>query len=251
MKLQDRVALVTGAGGGQGRAVALRFAQEGASLALTDLDADRLAETAALTERVGADTLSHVGDITDSADVRGLVAMAIQRFGQVDILYNNAGVYWADRDGPVDELAEEVWDRIIAINLRSIYLCCKYTIPWMVRRGSGVVVNVASVAAFAGDEACHAYPASKSALLALTRSLAQRYGPLGIRAVVLAPGFIDTPMAAPFMAEAAIREQVIKSTMLRRIGIPEDIAAAALFLVSDDAAFVTGSMLVVDGGLMK
>jgi NAD(P)-dependent dehydrogenase (short-subunit alcohol dehydrogenase family) len=251
MRFNERVVMITGAGSGQGRAVAEGFAREGARVALMDLDADGLEATRRRIEAAGGLVLDYAGDVADSAAVQQMVAMTIERFGQIDVLYNNAGVYWADRDGPVDVLAEEVWDRILAINLRGTFLCCKYVLPGMLQRQQGVIINVASVAAFAGDEACHAYPASKSALLALTRSMAQHYGPRGVRVVVIAPGFIDTPMAAPFLADADTREKVIAATMLRRVGQPDDIANVALFLASDQASFVTGSMVVVDGGLMK
>ncbi|MBM4030139.1 MAG: SDR family oxidoreductase, partial [Planctomycetes bacterium] len=193
MKLREKVAVVTGAGSGQGRAVALLFAQEGARVVVGDVNAQGADETVSFIVAAGGKAVATAGDLSKASAAQALVAAALDAYGRLDILYNNAGVFWADRDAPTAELEEHVWDRILDINLKSVYLCCKYALPELIR-SRGCIINVSSVAGYAGDKDFHAYPASKGAMLSFTRSLAQKYGPQGVRANVLCPGFIETPM---------------------------------------------------------
>lgn len=251
MRLSGRVALITGAGSGQGRAVALRFAAEGASVAVLDLDAASARLTAELIEQQGGAALALAGDVSHEDEVRAAIEQMASHWGALHILYNNAGVFWPGRDGTVAEVPSETWRRILEINLDGVYLCCKYAVPHLLRHAPSCIINVSSVAGFAGDQLYHAYAASKSALHALTRSIALCYGPQGLRANLICPGFIETPMVSDLLADAALRAQIVGTTALRRLGQPKDVAAAAIFLASDEASFVTGATLVVDGGLVK
>jgi NAD(P)-dependent dehydrogenase (short-subunit alcohol dehydrogenase family) len=245
------VALITGAGSGQGRAVAVRFAAEGASVGVLDRDAASARRTAELIEGQGGFALPLAADVSKEEEVQAAVERVASRCGSLHILYNNAGVFWPERDGTVAEVSPETWRRVLGINLDGVYLCCKYAVPHLLRCAPSCIINVSSVAGFAGDQMYHAYAASKSALHALTRSIALRYGPEGLRANLICPGFIETPMVSHLLADEGVRASVVGTTALRRLGRPEDVAAAALFLASDEAGFVTGTTLVVDGGLVK
>lgn len=249
-RLRDRRIVVTGAAGGQGRAVARRLLAEGASLALVDLDRavlDGLAGELAAGERV----VAIAADVGDETAVAAAIALAADRLGGLDALYNNAGVYWPDRDAPADALELSVWEDVLRINATGVFLCCKHSLPHLLRTQRGVIVNVSSTAGHAGDPQAHAYAASKGALLAFTRSLAQRYGPLGLRAVALCPGFVATGMVDFALEDESIASAVRDATALRRFGDPEEIAAVAAFLLSDDASFVTSCAFDVHGGLVK
>lgn len=248
MKLAGRRALVTGGAGGQGRAVARRFVEEGCAVALIDVDERGLEEVA---RQLGAEVLALVTDGRDEPAVAAAVARAATALGGLDILYNNAGVYLPDRDAPVDALELAVWREVIDINATSVFLCCKHALPHLLASGRGVVVNVASTAAYAGDPDCHAYAASKGALLALTRSIAQRWGAQGLRAVALCPGFVSTPMTDFARASPAVWSAIEEATALKRAGTPEEVAAVAAFLVSDDASYLTSCAIDVHGGLVK
>jgi len=248
--LVGRRILVTGAAGGQGAAVARRLAASGAALALTDLPGEALDRVVAELED-GGRVVSIGADVTDEAQVSAVCTRATAVLGGLDGLYNNAGVYWHDRDAPVDRLPREVWDAVLAVNVTGPYLFCKHALEALRRSGRGVVVNVASTAGHAGDPDCHAYAASKGALIALTRSIAQRYGVDGLRAVALCPGFVETAMVDFAVADATIAERVRRATALRRLGQPDEIAAVAAFLLSDDASFVTSVVIDAHGGLIK
>lgn len=248
MKLVGRRALVTGAAGGQGQAVARRFVDEGCAVALLDVDERGLGKVA---RQFGAEVLPIVADGRDEPAVAAAVARAATELGGLDILYNNAGVYLADRDAPVDTLELAVWREVIDANATSVFLCCKHALPHLLASGRGVVINVASTAAYAGDPDCHAYAASKGALLALTRSIAQRWGAQGLRAVALCPGFISTPMTDFARSNPTVWAAIEDATALKRAGTPEEVAAVAAFLVSDDASYLTSCAVDVHGGLVK
>jgi NAD(P)-dependent dehydrogenase (short-subunit alcohol dehydrogenase family) len=246
-RLEDKVAVITGAASGIGAACALRFGAEGAQIVGLDVaepaaahrDAVEKAAPGALWERV---------DVRDEASIERAVAAALARFGRIDLLVNAAGV---SGFGAVDELAAEEWDRVVGINLRGTYLVSKHVVRGMKAQRSGSVVNLASVEGIEGVQAQAAYNASKGGVILLTRNMAIDYGGFGVRVNCLCPGFIDTPMTAvlktPGLEE--IRQRFIDLHMLKRPGRPEEVAACALFLCSDDASFVTGHALVVDGGM--
>lgn len=257
-QLQGRVALITGAGRGQGLIAARRFAAEGARVVVNDLDAESVKAAVASIRAAGGDAAEAVGDVSVSADVRRVLAVAQETFGGLDILYNNAGIgYSATRRFGIEmsdivNCREDDWRRILDINVGGVFLFCKYGIPLLIERGGGVILNTASIAALRGGTDAHAYTASKGAVAALTRAIAVTYGPRGIRANTLCPGVIDTEMIHETLIERDdIRTTLARSTPLRRIGTAEDIAEVALFLVSDASRFISGETLAVDGGLIQ
>ena len=237
-RLEGRTALVTGGGSGIGRAICLRFASDGASVVVADLVGERAEEVAA---EVGGRAVR--ADVTAAADVERMAAEA----GRIDVLVNNAGGGMAD---DLLEIDEDEWDADVERNLKSAYLCSKAVLPGMIEQGSGVIVNIVSVngLAFFANEP---YSAAKAGLISLTRSMATRYGRHGVRAVAIAPGTIRTPIWQERVDKAPeIFERLVRWYPLRRVGEPEDVAAAAAFLASDDAAWITGEVLRVDGGLL-
>jgi len=250
-RLEGRRALISGATGGQGEAVARRFVAEGARVALTDKSGERLGHLISDLIDEGHDAVAFPCDVRDEAEVEAVVKAAADTLGGLDVLYNNAGVYWPDRDAPVDRLERGVWDEILAINTTSVFLFSKHALKHLLAAGDGVILNVASVAAYAGDAQCHAYAASKGALIALTMSIAQCYGNAGLRANVICPGFIATPMVDWLLADASLTEKVTGATALARVGTPQEVASVAAFLASADAPFVTAGVIPVHGGLVK
>lgn len=246
-RLDGKVAFITGAASGIGAATALRFAREGAALAGFDLE--RAADGDwARAARAAPDCVFATGDVRDDAALEAAMSEAQRRLGRIDVLVNSAGV---GSGGPVHLISLEDWDRCIDINLKGTFLACRRALPRMLEQGSGSIVNVASVEGIEGFEGGSAYNASKGAVILLTRNLAIDYARRGIRANVICPGFVDTPLLRsllepPELAEA--RERIRDAHQLGRFGTPEEIANAALFLASDESSFVTGHSLVVDGG---
>jgi meso-butanediol dehydrogenase/(S,S)-butanediol dehydrogenase/diacetyl reductase len=245
-RLDDKVAVITGAASGIGGACALRFAQEGAKIAGLDV-ADPPPEHRDAVVKAAGDVLWAKVDVRDEASVERAIAAVIERFGRIDALVNAAGVAGF---GAVDELDAAEWDRVVGINLKGTYLVSKHVVRAMKTQGSGSIVHLASIEGLEGFQAQAAYNASKGGVVVLTRNMAIDYGPFGVRVNCLCPGYIETPMTNMLKAPGleGIREQFIALHHLKRAGKPEEVAACALFLCSDDASFVTGHALVVDGG---
>jgi len=248
MQLADRVAIITGGASGIGRATALLFAREGAAVIIADCNQPSGQAAAAEIEQSGGRAVFEPADVTLAADCRRIVDRAIKEFGRIDILFNNAGII---RRSTILDLSEEDWDRVMAVNVKSIYLLSREVIPHLQKQG-GTIINTASGWGLTGGAKAAAYCASKGAVVLLTKAMAVDHGPQNIRVNCICPGDTDTAMLrgeakqlgepdARFLADAANRP-------LGRIGRPEEIARAALYLASDAASFVTGTALVVDGG---
>jgi NAD(P)-dependent dehydrogenase (short-subunit alcohol dehydrogenase family) len=247
-RLEGKVAVITGGGSGIGRAASLLFAAEGASVVVGDWDERAGQETVARVTAAGGMAIFRRADVSRAADVAALVESGVRRFGALHVLYNNAGM-WSAEDGPSPLVPEDVWDRVLGVNLKGTYLGCKYGIPAMTRGGS--IINMTSVAALrAGKDNTDAYAASKGGVLALTRFIAVEHGARGIRCNCIAPGSIATPMTARSYEDPWVRQYWHDHTALRRVGQPEEVARAALFLASDESSYITGQVLVVDGGYM-
>jgi NAD(P)-dependent dehydrogenase (short-subunit alcohol dehydrogenase family) len=249
MRLENKVALITGAGMGQGRTACLIFAREGAKIVALDIDEAAGNKTVNLVKEQGGQAVYCNCDIADEKQVEKAVVDGINAFGQFNILYNNAGVLWRDKDFEVTRTTEESWDRVMNINLKGAVWVCKYGVPELIKAGGGSIINIASVSALLGfTTAQDAYTCSKGALVSLTRSLAIVYAKHKIRANTIHPGAVDTPMQKEWDDET--RKAIAEWVPLGRVGKPEDIANCALFLASDESAYVTGAEIVVDGGIM-
>jgi NAD(P)-dependent dehydrogenase (short-subunit alcohol dehydrogenase family) len=242
-----KVAFVTGAASGIGRAAALAFARAGASVVAADLAEQANQRTASLIEQSGGRAVAVRCDVTRSEDVRAALQQAVDAFGRLDVAFNNAGAEQAVK--PAAETTEEEWDRIIAINLRGVFLCLKYEIPLMLRQGGGAIVNTSSGAGVKGFGGGVAYAASKFGVVGLSKSAALDYAASNIRINAICPGITDTAMMQRFSGGTPEgREAVIAQEPIGRMGTPEEIAAAVVWLCSDAASFVLGHALVIDGG---
>jgi NAD(P)-dependent dehydrogenase (short-subunit alcohol dehydrogenase family) len=248
-RLDDKVALITGGASGMGKVASHLFAREGAKVVLTDV-ADEAGEAVAAAIRdVGAQAAYVHADVSRASDAEAMVRFAVDTFGGLTILYNNAGVF-PERDGSVTETAEEVWDLTIGINLKGVYLGCRYGIPAMIESGGGAIVNVASFVALMGAATPQiAYTASKGGVLSMTREIAVEFARQGVRANALCPGPIETPLLQELLADPARRQRRLVHIPMGRFGQAEEIAKAALFLASEESSYMTGAALVVDGGI--
>lgn len=248
-RLAGKVALITGAGSGIGRVAAELFAAEGAAVAVADVVGDAARATTEAITSGGGSALAVTVDVADETQVAAMVDVVVGRFGALHVLFNNAGIF-PDDDGGVLDTPPSTWDRVMHVNLKGVWLGCRAAVPAMIEAGGGSIVNVASFVALMGAATAQvAYTASKGGVLAFTRELAVEYARSGIRANALCPGPIDTPLLAELMSDPARKQRRMVHIPMGRLGRPEEIARAALFLASDEASFVTGSALVVDGGI--
>jgi NAD(P)-dependent dehydrogenase (short-subunit alcohol dehydrogenase family) len=246
MRLEGKVALITGGGSGMGKVAAELFAREGANVVLTDVN-DEAGETAALA--IGERAHFVHADVSKEADAGTMVQAATARFGRLDVLYNNAGVMLPD-DGSVHVTDESIWDATLAINVKGVAFGCKFGIPAMLESGGGSIINVASFVAWLGAATSQtAYTASKGAVLAMTREIAVEYARKGIRCNALCPGPIETPLLLALLSDEEKKQRRFVHIPMGRLGHAEELANAALFLASDDSSYMTGSSLIVDGGI--
>lgn len=248
--LDDRVAVITGGASGQGRAAALRFASVGARVAVADINDAGAAETVKLVEENGGEAIAVLADISVRADNENMIDAAMERWGRVDVLYNNAAVQMS---GHLLECTDDEWDVTIATNLDAVFWACRAAIPHMLEGGSGSIINTASVLGLIGSAGYCAYGAAKAGLVALTRQIAVEYGPI-VRANVIAPGSIDTPRFRKVaddmgMGREEFLEMLNRNIPLHRLGTADDVAGIALFLASDQSSYVTGAIIPADGGL--
>ena len=249
MRLKDKVCIITGAGSGIGRVTAVLFAKEGAKLVLNGRREDNTAQTLRLVKETGAQAIAVVGDVAIEADVQTLVAKAIETFGRIDVLFNNAGVGYSSgiNFGPVESVPTSEWEKVFAINLDSVFYATKYVLPHMICQKYGVVLNNASINGVVGCGA-ETYSATKGGMIAFTRACAVENGKHNIRFNCVSPGATDTPMIGELLKTGDFRARWTAAPALKGILSSEDIAYAALFLCSDEAAKITGQNLVVDGG---
>jgi meso-butanediol dehydrogenase/(S,S)-butanediol dehydrogenase/diacetyl reductase len=244
MQLQDKVALITGAGSGIGQVMAILFAKEGARVVIADLEPSHGEETLVTIRRNQGEAVFVEGDVSNAGHARLMVQAAVANYSRLDILVNSAGVLLM---GTVVDLDEKDWDRSIAVNLTGIFLCSRYVIPVMTAQGGGVILNVASTAGLGGGYHRTAYSASKGGIISLTRSMALDHSADGIRVTCLCPGPVDTPMLRDSTTPADV-DEICKTNPLGRLASPAEVASVVLCLVSDAASYVTGAVWTVDGG---
>lgn len=249
MRLADKVAIITGAAGGMGKLAAEVFAREGASVVVTDIAAKEGEEAARVIRDAGGKAIFVRANAANEDEVEHMVNAAVDAFGRVDILYNNAGIM-PEEDGSVTDVSEATWDKVMDVNLKSAFLCSKYTIPHMVKQGKGSIINIASFVAFMGCTVPQdAYTASKGGMLSLTKSFAVQYGKNGIRCNAICPGPIETPLLRYLWTSEEARNLRLNRIPLGRFGEAKDIVYMALYLASDESSWTTGAWLIVDGGI--
>jgi NAD(P)-dependent dehydrogenase (short-subunit alcohol dehydrogenase family) len=248
-RLAGKVAVITGAGSGLGRAAAGLFASEGAAVVVADVVAQAARDTVEKVTAAGGRAVAVTADVADESDVAAMVAAARDQLGGLHVLFNNAGIFPAD-DGGVLETPPATWDHVMNVNLKGVWLGCRGAIPAMIDSGGGSIINVASFVALMGAATAQvAYTASKGGVLAFSRELAVEYARRGIRANALCPGPIETPLLAELLADPERRNRRLVHIPMGRLARPDEVARAALFLASDESSFMTGSALVVDGGI--
>src|SRR5438876_204728 len=249
MRLANKAAIITGSASGMGQAAAELFASEGASVVVTDINEKAGAETAQTIRDNGGNAIFVKADVTRENEVQSLVETTIETFGRIDVLYNNAGVMLPE-DQSVVTNSEAIWDRVLDINLKSAFLCTKYTVPHMIKQGKGSIINIASFVALMGCTVPQdAYTASKGGMLSLTKSLAVQYGQNGIRCNAICPGPIETPLLRVLWTSEEARNLRLNRIPLGRFGEAKDVVYMALYLASDESSWTTGAWLMVDGGI--
>jgi len=249
MRLANKVALVTGAGSGIGRESALLFAKEGAKVVAVDINDVSGLETVSLVQAAGGEAAFFHADVSSPQDAQAMIAFAEETYGVLNVLFNNAGIFHPE-DGSVLDTPEDIWDRVIDVNMKGVFLGCKYGIPALLRAGGGSIINTASFVALLGAAVSQiAYTASKGGVLSLTREIAVEFARKNIRANALCPGPVETPLLAELLADPARRQRRLVHIPMGRFGQAKDMAYAALFLASDESAYVTGTSFVVDGGI--
>lgn len=253
-RLDSKIAIITGAAHGQGLAAARIFVEEGAKVAIFDIDGEAAEKAAADIGQSAA--IAVQCDVSDSTSVQSAIDQVKNRFGRIDVLHNNAGAAfrkggeWDEsQDGFTLDITEELFDKSIAVNLKSVFLMSKYVIPSMIEQGSGSVINVSSLAGPITGSSSHAYCAAKAGVVGLTRALALGYGPKGVRVNAICPGLVETPLVEHILSNKEWVDSFAQGAALRRIAQPDDMAKVALFLASDDSSYMTGSIVTVDGGV--
>jgi NAD(P)-dependent dehydrogenase (short-subunit alcohol dehydrogenase family) len=246
MRLENKVALITGGGSGIGKASCLLFAREGAKVVVVDLKKETAEATA---KQIGTNARPFGADVSKARDAEAMVAFAEKTFGRLDIVFNNAGVFHP-KDESVTSTPEDIWDMVIDINLKGVFFGCQYAIPALQRAGGGSIINTASFVAVMGAAVPQiAYTASKGGVLAMTREIAVEFARQNIRANALCPGPVETPLLAELLADPARRQRRLVHIPMGRFARPEEIASAALFLASDESSYVNGATFLVDGGI--
>lgn len=245
MRLQNKIAIITGAGSGIGRGIALAFVKEGAKVVVADWSEEGGKETVEQIRKIKGEAVFIKTDVSKAVDIDEMVKTCLDKFGRVDILVNNAGIV---KFGPLHETPEEDWDAVLNVNLKSVFLGSKRVIPEMLKQGRGKIINITSIAGLVGFENIGPYCASKGGIIALTREMALEYAKSKINVNCIAPGVIKTAMTKDILADPAQKQFFESSTPYPRLGEPEDIAMAAVYLASDESDFVNGHVLVVDGG---
>ncbi|PLT28226.1 SDR family NAD(P)-dependent oxidoreductase [Peribacillus deserti] len=246
MRLKGKAAIITGGGGGIGRAAALRFAQEGARVAVSDIQSEAGEETVRLIHELGGEAFYMKADVSTNEDIQYLVDRTSETYGGLHILFNNAGIGHSEVKGT--DLPEEEWDRVIDINLKGVWLGIKHAVPRLIESGGGSIINTSSLLGLKGQKYLTAYNASKGGVILLTQNAALEYGRHNIRVNAVAPGVIDTNIIDHWKKNEKKWPIISRANALGRIGTPEEVAQAVLFLASDEASFITGATLSVDGG---
>ncbi len=246
MRLLGKTAIITGGGGGIGRSTAIRFAKEGARVAVADIDSAIGEETVRLIKEDGGEAIFVKTDVTDSEQIKALINTTTSTYGALHIMFNNAGV--GNSEVRSVDLSEEEWDRVIDINLKGVFLGIKYAVPELIKAGGGAIINTSSLLGLKGQQYVSAYNASKAGVVMLTQNASLEYGKNNIRVNAIAPGVIDTPIIDQWKQDERKWPIISRANALRRIGTPDEVANAVLFLASDEASFVTGTTLSVDGG---
>lgn len=242
-RFANKIVIATGGAAGIGRASVERFVAEGAQVLIADFNRD---QAEMLCRELGEATSCYALDVTDADAVERMVSHTIQTFGRVDVLFNNVGL---GSSGRTPDLSIQDWHRVIDVNLSAVFYTCKFTLPEMIRAGGGSIINTASISGLGGDYSFTAYNAAKAGVINYTRAMALDHGKDGIRVNAVCPGFVETGMSSAFTTHEDIREAFVRATPLGRPGEPDDIAGVVAFLASDDARYITGQTIVVDGGL--